>query len=156
MGVGEHPWCPESTPGGNPSQVSALDALWKEQTHLAPGTQILPAGTISAPQLPASSLLWNKQSACDPGPGSQEFLADAAVTPLRAECPLVVLQPTGAGFFWLEAPTPLGLQQLSCPSLLESIRGNRVVRSWASHFTSFCLGFLNCKTGIIAQSSWDC
>lgn len=122
--MGEHPWCPESTPGGNPSQVSGLDALWRKQTQLAPGTQLLPASTISTPQPPASSLLWNKWDACDPG--SQEFLADAAVTPLRAGCPLVVLQPIRAGLFWLEAPTPLGLQQLSCPSLLESIRATEL------------------------------
>lgn len=80
------------TPGGSPSQVSGLEAGPKEQAQLVPRAQTLPARTAVPPHSHPGS---NGRGACDPGPGSREFRADAASP------------HSGPGVHWLR-PGPWG------------------------------------------------
>lgn len=153
----------QDTPGSSPSQVSGLQALPKKQAQLAPDLASQHHGPSPPPRL-------NRHKACDPGPGSQEFLTDA-MSPysrqrahwlhqgLRGEACLALCPKSPWVSSSWPAPACWVKSQLSssgCPDP-DMIRDNRAIKSWASHFTYPCLSFHICKMGMItAQFSSDC
>lgn len=99
------------TPGGSPSQVSGLEAGPERAGPTGPRGPD-PASPHRGPTPPPGS---NGRGACDPGPGSREFRADAASPHSGPGAHWLRRGPWGAGLVWLGAPTPLGLRPLPGP-----------------------------------------
>lgn len=159
------------TPGGSPSQVSGLEAggrksrpNWSQGPRpCQPAPRSRPHSLLFPPPAPHPGRTGAVHVTQGPAPRSFALtprhptrrLAPIGCTPARGGGTCLARRPNSPGSLAAALHRVRSQHRSSgCPDP-EKIRDNSAARSWASRFTSQCLGVLICKMGTSARSSWD-